>query len=74
MDNGIGIPSNEKNKIFENYYRALNTVNIEGSGLGLSIVKQIIENHDGKLEVISPSRISSDGRPGSEFKIYLPLK
>ena len=74
IDDGIGIPSNEAEKVFEDYYRASNAGNIEGAGIGLSIVKQIIENHNGKLEFKSPSRLEKKGRPGTEFKIILPIK
>jgi signal transduction histidine kinase len=54
-DSGIGIPDEELTKVFDEFYRATNVPkNIKtGSGLGLSIVKQIIENHKGKIWVNS---------------------
>ena len=54
-DSGIGIPTAELSKIFDEFYRASNVPkDIKGgSGLGLSIVKQIIENHKGKIWVRS---------------------
>lgn len=73
-DDGIGIPSNELPKIFNDFYRASNikSKSYEGSGLGLSIVKHVIERHGGKIEVISPSRLGNEKNPGSAFYIFLP--
>ncbi|MFH0760469.1 MAG: HAMP domain-containing sensor histidine kinase [Bacteroidota bacterium] len=54
-DSGIGIPNEELPKIFDEFYRASNVPKDikTGSGLGLSIVKQIIENHKGRIWVTS---------------------
>jgi signal transduction histidine kinase len=54
-DSGIGIPDAELHKVFDEFYRASNvTKNVKaGSGLGLSIVKQIIEIHKGRIWVNS---------------------
>jgi signal transduction histidine kinase len=54
-DSGIGIPEEELKSVFEEFYRASNVPrDIKGgSGLGLSIVKQIVENHNGKISVAS---------------------
>jgi two-component sensor histidine kinase len=54
-DSGIGIPKEELSKIFDEFYRASNVPRDakSGSGLGLSIVKQIIKNHNGKIWVSS---------------------
>lgn len=54
-DSGIGIPKEELSKVFDEFYRASNvTKDIKtGSGLGLSIVKQIIDIHKGKIWVSS---------------------
>lgn len=67
-DWGIGIPDSEKVKIFEKFYRIGNedTRSTKGTGLGLYIVKRVIELHDGKIEV-------SDNQPhGTCFTIILP--
>ncbi|MFO7446024.1 MAG: HAMP domain-containing sensor histidine kinase [Ignavibacteriaceae bacterium] len=73
-DNGIGIPEKELEKIFNEFYRATNIrqIKFEGSGLGLAIVKQIIERHSGTIEVLSPSRVAAEGKPGSTFIVKLP--
>lgn len=52
-DNGIGIPADEIDNIFSPFYRASNTSNISGSGLGLSIAKEFIEINKGEIFVKS---------------------
>lgn len=53
-DNGIGIPENEIPMIFDRFYRAKNSgKNIKGTGIGLSIVKTIIDRHDATISVDS---------------------
>jgi signal transduction histidine kinase len=67
-DTGIGIPPNAKALIFERFYRVETPEHLKrsGSGLGLSIVKSIIEQHDGQIEVFS-----EEGK-GSTFVVTLP--
>jgi signal transduction histidine kinase len=73
-DNGVGIPEEEQEKIFNDFYRASNVKQkgYEGTGLGLSVVKQIIERHGGSISVESPSRIGTKEKPGACFCITLP--
>ena len=52
-DFGIGIPEEDKSKLFSSFYRASNTETIQGSGLGLIVAKQFIELHNGKIEIYS---------------------
>jgi signal transduction histidine kinase len=68
-DHGIGIPSEEQNKIFEKFYRVGDPLvhNTKGSGLGLSLVRHIVEAHGGQVTVDS-----APGR-GSVFTISLPI-
>jgi two-component system phosphate regulon sensor histidine kinase PhoR len=68
IDNGIGIPLQHQNRIFERFYRVDAHRNREtgGSGLGLSICKHIIEAHGEKIQVIS-----TEGA-GSVFSFALP--
>ena len=68
-DTGIGIPEEELERIFDRFYRvdASRGVTV-GSGLGLSIVKTIIEAHGGRIEV------KSQRGKGSTFTVFLPVK
>jgi signal transduction histidine kinase len=74
-DNGLGIPADELPKIFKDFYRASNVKKVysEGSGLGLSVVKKVVERHGGHIEVKSPSKMGGMKNPGTCFTITLPL-
>jgi signal transduction histidine kinase len=67
-DHGLGVPEDELGHIFEPFYRGRDATDsqISGSGLGLSLVKHIVEAHGGTVEVTS-----TVGR-GSLFRINLP--
>ena len=52
-DKGIGIPEDELDKIFDPFHRGSNTRTVPGSGVGLSLVRQIIKNHNGEINVKS---------------------
>lgn len=69
-DNGYGIAPDEIPRIFERFYRSKTekTRNIVGTGLGLPIVKSIVEAHNGTINVKSKEGI------GSTFYVRLPLK
>jgi signal transduction histidine kinase len=69
IDHGVGIASEEREKVFEKFYRVGNCLvhDVKGSGLGLSIVKHIVEAHHGRVTVES-----EPGR-GSMFIIHLPV-
>ncbi len=75
IDDGIGIPWKDIDKVFEQFYRASNIKKqkTEGSGLGLSIVKEIIDHHDGEIKVESPSPIGNAESPGTLFIIHIPF-
>ena len=68
-DTGIGIPPDEQPRIFEEFYRASNARQREpeGDGLGLSLVKRIVELHHGTI------LFSSELGVGTTFRIVLPL-
>jgi signal transduction histidine kinase len=70
VDHGIGIPAKEQLKIFEKFYRVGDPLvhNTKGSGLGLSLVRHIVQAHGGQVAVES-----APGH-GSKFIIILPVK
>lgn len=74
-DNGIGIPTQELGKIMTDFYRSSisKKKNIEGTGLGMSIVLQIIQRYKGEIEIKSPSYLQSESRPGTEMIISFPI-
>jgi PAS domain S-box-containing protein len=66
-DTGPGIPTDEIPALFNKYQRAASARRKDGTGLGLFIVKTLVEAHDGRVEVAS-----TPGK-GTEFRIFLPL-
>lgn len=65
-DRGIGIPEGEQSQVFERYYRGSNTTGVVGSGVGLYLVKTIIELHKGSVA------LNSREGDGSRFTVQLP--
>lgn len=65
-DHGIGIPPTEQNALFQPFYRAKNVNTTPGSGLGLSIVRYAVQQHDGTVWV------DSTLGEGSTFYVSLP--
>ena len=70
-DSGVGIPPDEQTKIFDEFYSSQAAIQAgkSGMGLGLAITKQLIERHDGRIEVKSPGKFGK----GSTFSFYLPI-
>jgi signal transduction histidine kinase len=68
-DRGIGIAPSDQSKIFDPFYRAPDVVaaQIHGAGLGLSLVKRIVEAHGGEISVVSAPGA------GSTFTVTLPV-
>lgn len=69
-DHGIGIPSHERERVFERFHRVetRGVHNVKGSGLGLSIVKHIVEAHGGEVQ------LKSEEGKGSTFSLLLPFE
>jgi signal transduction histidine kinase len=65
-DQGPGIPDSEQAKVFERFYRGKNHLG-QGSGLGLSITREIAEIHNGTI------KLDSQVGKGSTFTLQLPL-
>lgn len=67
-DQGIGIPKEEQQNLFERFYRAKNATNIQGTGLGLSIVAKYIEEMKGKID------FNSELNVGTTFILDIPYQ
>lgn len=63
QDNGIGMHADQKEKVFQIYSRLHD--HVEGTGVGMNIVKQIVDNNGGRIEV------DSEPGKGSAFKVFL---
>ncbi len=70
IDNGVGIPLDEREKVFDKFYQQSNihTRQQGGTGLGLAIAKSIISAHHGRLWMDD-----GEGGQGSNFQFTLPL-
>jgi signal transduction histidine kinase len=62
----MGIPTEELGRIWDRLFRGDKSRSQRGLGLGLSLVKAIVEAHNGRVEVFS------ELGKGSEFRVYLP--
>jgi two-component system, OmpR family, sensor kinase len=67
-DHGIGIPAGDLDRLFERYHRGSNVSGIVGTGVGLYLVKMVVDLHGGRIEVVS------DEGKGSRFTVSLPIK
>jgi signal transduction histidine kinase len=66
-DRGVGIPEDERGRVFEKFYRGQGAINTPGSGLGLTIARRVINDHGGRIELRS-------GTPdGTVVDIGLPV-
>jgi signal transduction histidine kinase len=68
IDTGIGIPENDRVRVFGKFERTNPQARQTGAGLGLSLVKSFIELHHGRIE------ISGNGEHGTRVSCYLPVK
>ncbi len=69
QDNGIGLPKEQRSRLFEPYV----TNRENGTGLGLPIVKKIIEEHGGTLELCDAPKFKGNAHVGAMAKITLPI-
>jgi PAS domain S-box-containing protein len=68
QDQGIGIPANDQERLYETFHRASNVGTIQGTGLGLAITKKAIEKHQGTIS------FESKLNEGTIFTVRLPLR
>jgi len=66
-DDGIGIPENDQKNLYGKFYRAKNATNIQGTGLGLNIVKKYVTLLDGQIDFVSTPK-------GTTFTLRIPAK
>jgi len=72
-DNGTGIPTDQFDKIFERFYRVDREGQTPGTGIGLSLARELVELHGGILRVESPINPSDHIHPGTRFIVKIPL-
>ncbi len=67
IDSGPGVPAEERDSIFDSFFRgrARASARVEGSGLGLAIAREFVEAHGGRISVVS-------GGGGGHFRVALP--
>ena len=67
-DSGPGIPTAERELVFQPFYRALGT-NVDGSGLGLAIVVEIANQHDAVVSIEDANPVAPSGNPGTRITV-----
>lgn len=67
-DFGVGIPQKDLDKVFDPFFRATNSEDFSGTGLGMTIVKQSVDTHGGTIDIKS-----TEGE-GTEVKILIPFR
>ena len=67
-DQGIGIPEEDQEKLFQPFYRAANVGTVGGTGLGLAIVKQAVDAHGGTIGLTSEMGV------GTTVTLVLPAE
>jgi signal transduction histidine kinase len=65
IDSGPGIPEADRERVFERFYRGETSRSTRGNGLGLSLVKVVMELHQGRVEL-------KDAHPGLEVRLHFP--
>lgn len=71
-DHGIGMTPEQLSHIFEKFYRADTSGKVAGTGLGLTLVKEIMEHHGGRVEVVSQIQ-TQDEAHGTVVTLWLPV-
>ncbi|MGE5623160.1 MAG: ATP-binding protein, partial [Bacillota bacterium] len=72
-DTGPGIPPSERPHVFERFYRILGS-NAEGSGLGLSIVREIAQQHNAEVDILNNPNCRDPKFPGCLFRVSLRME
>lgn len=69
-DTGAGIPEEEQKNIFKRYFKGSNQHQLQGNGIGLTLVKELVDLHQGTIELKSSTKIPS----GTTFLVWLPFE
>ena len=69
LDEGMGIPPQDQEHVFEDFFRGRNVEEVGGSGLGLSIAKKIVDAHEGQIAIESPY---ATGVSGTRVVVRIP--
>lgn len=73
-DHGIGMTAQQLSHIFEKFYRADTSGRVAGTGLGMTLVKEIIEHHGGRVQVVSQMRSAGRNEShGTVVTLWLPI-
>jgi len=64
-DSGIGIPEEDRDKVFDRFYRVAKSRSLPGNGLGLSLVQAVMDLHQGRIQL-------SDNHPGLQVELSFP--
>jgi len=67
-DHGVGVPPDERDRIWERFHRAANVRTLPGAGVGLDVARHFVEAHGGGVSVADPA----DGGPGAVFAAWFP--
>ena len=65
QDKGIGIPAADLPNLFQSFHRGTNVGNIQGTGIGLHVVKECVDLHQGRIDV------ESEAGRGTTFRVVL---
>ncbi len=66
-DNGIGIPEEDQQRLFDAFHRASNVGHVEGTGLGLAVVRHAVDLHGGSVDLVSKPDV------GTTFFVRIPM-
>jgi len=73
QDTGPGVPPDQLEHIFKRFYRATDSSATPGSGIGLSLARELVQLHTGTISAVSPANPASVEHPGTRIIVQLPI-